>query len=100
MSGMGVNLSRSSLMDLGPSFPMFPELVPKDPPVRLKCPRKQAGRMDLLPNISASSPTALGASSSEVLGATPVSHLQPLGEGSWYHMGSWTLSAPREQWQS
>jgi hypothetical protein len=24
MSGMGVNLSRSSLMDLGPSFPMFP----------------------------------------------------------------------------
>jgi hypothetical protein len=46
--------------------------VPKDPPVRVKCPRKQAGRMDLLPNISASSPTALGASSSEVLGATPV----------------------------
>ena len=49
----------------------IPERVPKDPLVRLKCPRKQAGWMDLLPNISALSPIALDASFLEVLGAIP-----------------------------
>lgn len=48
-----------------------PELVPEDPLVRLKCPGKQAGWLDLLPNISALSSIALDVSFSEVLGAIP-----------------------------
>jgi hypothetical protein len=87
----GINLWLLSHLVVGWPLLKFPEHVQEDPLVRLIYLRKEVGWMECLPNISASSLIAGDEHFLGALGAIPVSHLQLLGEGSWYYKGSWTL---------